>query len=116
VRPCFGKEATRDAHPLELTAYRLEIVQPSETALQLREASPPAGTPQPAGSRDVYVRGRGHVPTAVFRSEDLHAGHHLDGPCLIDRPDTTVYVPESFELQVDTYTNFRITRTNGGAR
>ncbi|MPZ88611.1 MAG: hydantoinase/oxoprolinase family protein [Nitriliruptorales bacterium] len=109
----FGSEATRDVHPLELTAHRLDVVQPSSTRLEWRgpPAEPqtePGGAPAPAGTRDVYVRGTGMVPTSVYRSDGLRPGHALTGPCLIERPDTTVYVPAGKRLTMDPQANFRI--------
>lgn len=116
----FGPEATRDVHPLEVTAHRLDIVQPSSNRLEQRgspgpsQDAGPAGAAVPMGTREIYVRGTGMVPTAVYRSDGLEPGHVLTGPCLVERPDTTVYVPAGKRLTVDPHHNFRI-RTGAAA-
>ncbi|HEY2300313.1 MAG TPA: hydantoinase/oxoprolinase family protein [Acidimicrobiales bacterium] len=54
------------------------------------------------GDRAVGVtRGAEPIPVAVHHGPDLHPGHRLAGPALVDGVDTTVWVPAGAELRVD---------------
>jgi N-methylhydantoinase A len=58
---------------------------------------------QPVGSRLVRV-GRsddGAQQVAVYDAEDLHPGHVVAGPALLDGTDTTVWVPGTTALSVN---------------
>ena len=47
------------------------------------------------------------MATQVFRSEDFQCGHTLNGPAIIEAPDTTVVVPEERKIRVDEYGNIQ---------
>ena len=66
----------------------------------------PLGTEDPSeariGERPVYFRERGgHVPTAVYRWEDLKPGHVLDGPAVVEAVTTSAVVHPGQRARVD---------------
>ncbi len=96
----FGKGAGYRDGGVDLTALRLTVgpreAQAAEVAV-LERASDHA--PQPVGSRDVYwPEASGAETTPVYRGEDLGVGAVLQGPALVDFPDTTVVVRPGLTL------------------
>jgi len=57
--------------------------------------------PRARGRREVRVRGE-HFTAQVFAREDLRAGHTLDGPAIVEQPDTTVWVLPRWRARVHT--------------
>ncbi len=55
-------------------------------------------------ARDVFFHNR-WVATQVYRLEDFQCGHTVEGPAIIEAPDTTVVVPEERKISVDEYGN-----------
>jgi N-methylhydantoinase A len=72
---------------------------------RLRRPSLPeiaAGTTAAPTAREVYWRELGQfAPTNVYAGADLGAGLTLDGPAIVDLPDTTVVVPPGASARVD---------------
>jgi len=65
--------------------------------------SVPRGTAsEPVGQRRVWIeRGRdGAADVDVHDGEQLHPGHTVRGPAVIDGTDTTIWVPERTTLEV----------------
>jgi N-methylhydantoinase A/oxoprolinase/acetone carboxylase beta subunit len=60
--------------------------------------------PRPHSERDVFFKNR-WVSTKVYRLEDLQCGNMVNGPAIIEAPDTTVVVPEERKVSVDEYFN-----------
>ncbi|HEY6532144.1 MAG TPA: hydantoinase/oxoprolinase family protein [Acidimicrobiales bacterium] len=62
------------------------------------------GSPAPvAGSREIQL-GRddgGSQPVATVDASVLRPGHHIDGPALVDGPDTTIWIPPDATATVD---------------
>jgi len=71
-----------------------------------------AGDPARArkGARDVWLRPFGAFATQVYDFDGLGPGSRLAGPALIERRDTTVFIPPAFAARVDAYRNVRIRR------
>jgi N-methylhydantoinase A len=65
------------------------------------------------GVRAVRVqRGRkGLQDAAVFGPTALRPGHVVKGPALIDKSDTTVWIPPDFTGKVDHYGTLKLERT-----
>ena|GEM_PF-31147 len=67
---------------------------------RLPEIAP--GTPRPIGRREVYwPEASGFAPTAVFGPEGLGAGASVDGPAVLQLPETTVVLPPGSRAEVD---------------
>jgi len=65
------------------------------------------GPPVPAGRRPIHYRRRRHE-AAVYNRRDLLAGQQIDGPAVIEQPDTTTLVPDGFRALVDRFGNLVI--------
>jgi N-methylhydantoinase A len=59
---------------------------------------------KPASSRPIYEQGRA-VNGAVLQRSSLRPGGRFCGPAVVEQYDTTVYVPEGFEVTVDDWFN-----------
>ncbi len=83
---------------IELVAFHVTVSGQRDSP-QLRaslgnevDANPP--------SRLVHFRGRGDVPSAVYRRYDLPAGARIEGPCLIEEPGSTTLVEPGMHVTV----------------
>ena len=56
------------------------------------------------GVRDVYW-GNGYVPTTIYERDLLQCGNRIEGPAVIEAPDTTYVVPPDWSYTVDKYRN-----------
>lgn len=71
-------------------------------------AAPARGDAEPMETRSVWHPGSGWVDSQVFDGRDLHPGHRLAGPALIEELTTTVVVRPGDELSVDPSGNFML--------
>jgi len=64
--------------------------------------------PSPAkakkGTRDVYWD-KGFVKTAIYERDRLRCGNRIEGPAIVESPDTTYIVPKGWTYTVDKYLN-----------
>jgi len=106
----FGQGTARPESPLEVITFRVEALYASERP-PLRPA-PESGAPEQArkGTREVRLRPFGRFVADVLDFDRLGPGNRLAGPAIIERRDTTVFVPPGFGAQVDAYRNVRIVR------
>lgn len=78
-----------------------------------RDASAPVAmelsttAPQPRGSRPVCFEE--WVETPVYAREDLRPGADLDGPMIVEQPDTTVVIEPGMRVTVDAAANLVVT-------
>jgi len=63
-----------------------------------------AASEKPASSRPIYENGKA-VEGAVIQRSSLKPGDSFRGPAVVEQYDTTVYVPEGFEVTVDRWFN-----------
>jgi N-methylhydantoinase A/acetophenone carboxylase len=56
------------------------------------------------GSRNVYW-GSGHTMTDIYERDLLKCGNRVEGPAIIEAPDTTYAVPAGWSYTVDQYLN-----------
>jgi N-methylhydantoinase A len=59
------------------------------------------------GCRPIHYRRQRH-DAAVYHRRDLLAGHHVDGPAIVEQEDTTTLVPAGFRAVVDPFGNLVI--------
>lgn len=79
-------------------------------ALQRQERGDPDPSAAQKATRHVYFhQSEGWVSTPIFASERLRAGHRLEGPAVIEAPDTTVYIHPGQHATVDEYRNLILT-------
>jgi hypothetical protein len=66
-----------------------------------------ASRPEPSASRDAYLPFESTFRTVdVFDGEAMLAGASLPGPCIIELPTTTVFVPETHQVEVTDFGDF----------
>ncbi len=70
-----------------------------------RTVEPGSDASSPAGSRDVYWRGRGWVSCPIWRREGLSRGFATQGPGIVEEYGSTLVVPEGWALGNDDYGN-----------
>ena len=79
------------------------------TPFELPEMAEPTGTPpDPTSFRQVALYDE---ELAVYDRSNLGRGTTLEGPCIIEEDDSTIFVPDSCELHVDNYGNIQATIT-----
>ena len=62
------------------------------------------GDARPVARRSVMYSG-GRLDTPVFRRDDLLAGHHFDGPAVVEEAASVTIVNPGQALTVDPYGN-----------
>ncbi len=106
----FGAGTIRRATPLELIGFRAEAVfetDKPELAVLERDTG---GAPD--ARRPVYRRGDGWLDALVVDFDALAPGRRLDGPAVIERDTTTIWLPPGASAELDAYGNLEI-RTGG---
>ena len=105
-RQTYGIEA--DA-PVQLVNYRVRVIR-------IVDKYQPAPSPEAPESGHISQRRvyfpelGGYVDTPVHHWLDLRPGNHVQGPAIIEGPDTTVVVPSAFEATVDQWRSVLLTR------
>ena len=56
------------------------------------------------GVRDVFW-GDGYVGTDIYERDLLECGNRIEGPAVIESPDTTYVIPPKWSYTVDKYRN-----------
>ena len=109
----YGEGTVRSQTPIEVITYRLEAIARTD-AVDLSEvpAAPVSETPFLAGTRSVFMRGLGQIDAAIYDGDAIEPGVELDGPALIQRRDTTVWVPPDHRARVDSLRNIRLSLPN----
>jgi N-methylhydantoinase A len=107
----FGPATIRKESPLEVITFRVEALRASEKP-RLHAEPETAGDPGRAlkGARAISLRPFGRLAAQVYDFDRLRPGTRLPGPAIIERRDTTVFIPLGFEGRVDGYRNVRIRR------
>jgi N-methylhydantoinase A len=100
----YGKNTALRISGVEFTVLRVEGTSPviKPTA---RKVPAVGRSNQPADRRQVYFFGRGFLPTDVYRSEAVGPGKRFAGPCIIERPDTTIVVGPGQSAEMEPYGN-----------
>ncbi len=105
----FGAGTTRSEAPLELISFRVDATHPTRKPALARlpnRTSNASGT----GTRKVYTRASGWIEAAVHDFQCLSSGTRIDGPAIIERDTTTVWVPSDACARLDAYGNLIMAR------
>jgi N-methylhydantoinase A len=101
----YGRGSIVLGAPTELVSVRgIGIGTTLKASLDAADLpSVPVGTvPSPVGSRAVRLsRASGPEVVPVYDLDDLHPGHVISGPALLDGTDTTVWLPSAANLNVN---------------
>lgn len=111
----YGKGSALRGSGVEFTTLRTEVTLPVVKP-RLTPAESKTTKPEPVTTRYVYFYRAGFQEATVYRSNDLGAGHVIEGPAIVERPDTTVVVGIGQSLEIERYGNMIIRLAAKGAR
>ncbi|MEX0408294.1 hydantoinase/oxoprolinase family protein [Aquibium sp. LZ166] len=100
--------------PRRIMNYRIAVVG-RRPQLDMAVFAPVNGKPAAEcrlGTRRVYAAGAFHE-TGIYERLDLAIGAVVDGPALLEQPDTTIFVDPGLSAKVDRYGNLVITPAGG---
>lgn len=103
----YGEDTALRISGVEFSVVRVEATSPVVRP-QAKTVDGAGRSNAPCDSRDVYFYGHGFVSTAIYRSEDVGPGHPIVGPCIIERPDTTIVVGPGQTAEMEPYGNIII--------
>jgi N-methylhydantoinase A len=88
-----------EGEPVEFVNLRVTAIGPSDLGTASQGAAAGANA-EPIACRPVSFRGQGYLDTPVFRREGMPAGFALEGPAIIEEPDSTTVVHPGDTLTV----------------
>lgn len=92
----------------EIITVSLEVSAPSKKPIIARqEFTGEDSSGARKGKRKVYFKG-GWRETPIYAIAKLRCGNLVMGPAIIEGNDTTVVLPEEFEIEVDEYLNLEL--------
>jgi N-methylhydantoinase A len=104
----YGSGTAWEGAPVILVDVALDAVgiEPKPTP---EPSATTAGRPEPARTRVVFLPDAGaeqEIP--IYDDVDVLPGAELDGPCIIEADDTTVYVPADTSIRRDEHWNLHM--------
>jgi N-methylhydantoinase A len=102
----FG-HADREA-PAEIVNLRIQL-RAERPRVPLEELAAGAAAPAPRARRRIWLDGRS-TEAGVFDRAALGRGARLEGPAIVEQPDTTVLVPDGHVGEVDRFGNLLLRR------
>jgi len=103
----YGKGTALRMSGVEFITLRVEGLTPVQRPDPQRLKAGSAAA-KPAGTRRVYFYGEGFKETPVYRWEDLSPGHPIQGPAIVERPDTTIVVGVGHRAEIEPFGNLLI--------
>ena len=106
----FGAGTTHAKSALEVISIRAEAVKetPKPEIAPVFVEDHSATAIAPTGRRPVYKHGAGWLNAAIYDFERLIPGRRLAGPAVIERQNTTVWLPPKTAATLDIYGNLEI--------
>jgi N-methylhydantoinase A len=96
--------------PLETIALRVSV-RGKRPELRLSRPSATSAEPPRRGSRRAWLPERGEsAEVPVLDADAMLPGHRFEGPALVEGANTTVIVPEAYDLVVDASSSFVLYR------
>lgn len=101
----YGYALREEATPVQLVSVRLSALGETDKPPLVREPLSDADPAQARkGQRAVFQPDRGEfLDTPVYDGDRLRHGHRLDGPAIVEKVTTTIFVPAGFTLTVDAF-------------
>lgn len=98
---------------LEIRGIRVEPTVPVETFERSEVSAAETGADaSPKGTRDIFWPSKGRkVETEVYDGLGLTAGGTVEGPAVVDMPNTSVVVRDGQQLEKDSYNDMEISTT-----
>jgi N-methylhydantoinase A len=102
----YGAGTAWHGFPIQLhTARVVGIGKTSKPPIPEATADQQEAASARGGMRRIRLTG-GELEAAVYAGPGLVPGMTLAGPALIDDVDTTLYVPEGVEVEIDRFSNY----------
>ncbi len=114
----YGQGTTRSESPLEVIGFRVQALKPTaKPALAPLADTGWAARVEHAQKaiRPVYMHGQGWLEAAVYDFARWRPGLTIQGPAVVERHDTTVWVAPGCTAGLDPYGNIEI-RTGRGCK
>jgi N-methylhydantoinase A/oxoprolinase/acetone carboxylase beta subunit len=103
----------RGGQPVEFVNFRATHTLPQpRPLLRTPEGAPRGMATAEVGERRVYFPATGFVPTAIFDRARLSLDRRLEGPAIVEQPDTTTVIPPGYVALVERSGNLRIRRSS----
>jgi len=107
----YGEGTAWEGSPVVLVNISIKAVfRREKPASREQKPAPNPRLPEPIAIRRIFqpfLREEADVP--VYAEADLPPGTRLEGPCIVDVGDTTLYVPSGATCARDRYFNFSLT-------
>ena len=107
----FGAGVARPGTPLELISFRVDASHPAHQPAPAPLAA--TGSSSSRGTRRVHVRGAGWTDADVIDFSALAPDTGIEGPAVIERDTTTIWVPAGAGAARDRFGNIRLTPEQG---
>lgn len=97
--------AFRLAHPVEIVNFHLASVvrNPNSTPTPQKPNHNPNASVAKTGSRHLYFDGDGNLQATVYERSRLFARAEINGPAVIEEPESVILVPPRVTATVDAY-------------
>ncbi|MFT5487218.1 MAG: N-methylhydantoinase A [Paracoccaceae bacterium] len=103
----FGAGTIRAQTPLELISFRVDATHATRRP-DLAALDETAIAPSGPKTRPVYLRGTGYVDADIIDFATLKSGPVYQGPAVIERDTTTIWLPPGATATMDIYGNIAI--------
>lgn len=106
----YGAGTTHGKSALELISFRAEAIKetPKPDIAPVIETPAGSGTQTPSGRRKIYQHSKGWLDADIYTFETLAPDHAYMGPAIIERQNTTVFLPDGASATLDIYGNLSI--------
>lgn len=106
----YGEGTAWKGSPVQLLNVSLRVSYERPKPDERRSETNAGERPAPAATREVFlpiVRRRAEIP--IYLETAVGFGQQVEGPCIIDVGDTTLYLPEGSSAARDSFSNFILT-------
>ena len=104
----FGPGTIRPGTKLELISFGVEALVPTDKPTLAPIARDDRLVPGTPGTRPVYQSGAGWIDAAVHDFGSLRPDAPVAGPAVIERSNTTIWLPPGSAASIDRYGNLEI--------
>lgn len=114
----YGYALRDEGTPVEIVSLRLAAIGETDKPPRRSQARDgPDARHALKGERDVWQPEEGvFAATPVYDGERLRHGNRIEGPAIVEKVTTTVFVPAGFDLQVDSLGGFLLDDRTGAKR
>lgn len=111
----YGYELSAEGTELELINLRVRAIGAThKPEIPRIERGGEGSSPARKGVRRAFVpETSAFADVPVFDGHSLMAGHALEGPALIERTDTTIFISDAFRARIDDHGSCLLTRKEG---